>query len=83
MSLNIKDPETDALAREVAELAKESLTEAIKTSLAERRDRLRQRRADETLVRDLLEIGRRFSALPVEDERSLEDMLYDEDGLPK
>lgn len=83
MSLNIKDPETDALAREVAELAKESLTDAIKIALSERRDRLRQRRADETLVRDLLQIGRRFSALPVEDGRSIDDMLYDEDGLPK
>jgi antitoxin VapB len=45
MGLNIKNPEVEALAAEVAELAGETKTEAIRRALAERRDRLRYRRS--------------------------------------
>ena len=41
MALNIKNPEVEELAREVAQLAGESKTEAIGKALAERRRRLR------------------------------------------
>ena len=40
MALNIKDPETERLAREVAELTGESKTAAVRTALRERRERL-------------------------------------------
>ena len=40
MALNIKDPETERLAREVARLTGESKTGAIRTALRERRQRL-------------------------------------------
>ena len=40
MPLNIKDPETELLAREVAQLTGESKTGAIRTALRERRARL-------------------------------------------
>ncbi len=40
MALNIKDPEAERLAAEVAELAGESKTRAVRVALAERRDRL-------------------------------------------
>ena len=40
MALNIKDPETERLAAEVAALAGESKTRAVRIALAERRDRL-------------------------------------------
>jgi antitoxin VapB len=58
MALNIKDPETERLAREVAALTGESKTGAIRTSLRERRARLAlQRPADnrEQALRALLE----------------------------
>jgi antitoxin VapB len=42
MALNIKDPETVALAAEVAELTGESKTRAVKVALEERRARLNQ-----------------------------------------
>jgi antitoxin VapB len=57
VALNIKDPETERLAAEVAALAGESKTRAVKVALQERRARLavggrtRDRRAD--LVRFL------------------------------
>jgi hypothetical protein len=40
------------------------------------------RRARE-LAHRLLQIGRECAALPVLDERSPDEMLYDEQGLPK
>lgn len=40
MALNIKNPEVEALADEVAQLAGETKTEAVRKALAERRDRL-------------------------------------------
>lgn len=43
MALNIKDPETVALASEVAELAGETKTRAVKIALQERRARLKRR----------------------------------------
>lgn len=40
MALNIKNPEVERLAAEVARLAQESKTEAIRQALADRRQRL-------------------------------------------
>lgn len=45
MALNIKDPTTEQLAAEVAELAGETKTGAVRTALAERRQRLLAARA--------------------------------------
>ena len=58
MALNVKNPEVERLAEEVARLAGETKTEAIRRALAERRRRLVYRqRADHpaTRVRDFLE----------------------------
>ena len=44
MSLSLKDPETDRLARALAALTGETLTEAIRRALAERLERERIRR---------------------------------------
>ena len=41
MALNIKNSEVERLAREVAELAQETKTEAIRRALEERKQRLR------------------------------------------
>src|SRR6266508_4372574 len=51
MAMNIKDPQTEALAAEVAALANETKTQAVRTALQERKERLqarqrRRRRAD-------------------------------------
>lgn len=54
MALNIKDPEVERLATEVARLSGESKTGAVRTALRERRERLalgggaRDRRAELT-----------------------------------
>lgn len=41
MALNIKDPETERLASEIAALTGESKTGAVRTALRERKERLR------------------------------------------
>jgi antitoxin VapB len=83
MALNIKDPRTDHLAREVAKQAGESLTEAIRTALEERLQRLSGRRRAATRREKLYDILHRVDALPRVDERSEEEILgYDESGIP-
>lgn len=46
MALNIKNSEVESLAAEVATLARETKTEAIRRALEERKARLSARRAD-------------------------------------
>ncbi len=86
MALSLKDPETDRLAREVARLTGESLTEAVRKSLAERleRERLRRGRPAKGLAEQLLEIARHCAALPDLDTRSPDEIIgYDEYGVPR
>jgi antitoxin VapB len=83
MPLSLKDPETDRLARQVAALTGETLTEAIRTALAERLARQqRQRGTAPGLANQLMAIGARCAELPDLDTRSPEDILgYDDAGL--
>ena len=84
MVLSIKDPETARLAREVARRTGETLTEAIRRSLAERLRRLTGRSAPTRLRDELRAIRKRASRLPVRDTRSPDEILsYDGVGLPE
>jgi len=84
VALSLKDPETDSLARQVARLTGESLTEAVRGAL---RLRLRdeqlkrgERPWDEARIDALIE---RYNALPLFDNRTDDEILgYDENGLP-
>ncbi len=84
MALSFKDPETETLARQVAALTGESLTQAVKGAL---RDRLRreqiargQRPIDRVAIDAILA---EVAELPVYDTRGDDDILgYDENGLP-
>ncbi|MFT4296891.1 MAG: type II toxin-antitoxin system VapB family antitoxin [Micropruina sp.] len=84
MALNIKDPATDALARELARATGESITEALRTALGERLARVRRQASVGSKATDLqryIDRGRRRELL---DERSAEEILgYDEHGLPR
>ncbi len=51
MALNIKDPETERLAAEVAALAHETKTRAVRVALTERRERLLRRSAGQRAER--------------------------------
>ncbi len=83
MALNIKDPETDRLARELAAATGESLTQAIQTAVRERHAKVRAGREAEQLVDFMNALSARSAARPVLDDRSAEEILgYDEHGLP-
>jgi antitoxin VapB len=83
MALNIKDPATDRLARELVAATGESITVAVRTAMEERLRRVRMSGAESALRADLDGIiarGRDRSARG----RDLEggDVEYDENGLP-
>lgn len=83
MALSIKNPEADRLARELAELTGEGLTEAILNALRERLLRERGRSATIPLGEELRAIAERCSKLPILDARSADEILgYDQAGLP-
>jgi antitoxin VapB len=83
MSLNIKSQEAHELATELARLTGESKTKAVTEAIRERLDREQRRHNKEALVAELLAIARRCAAHPRRDRRSLEELLYDERGLPR
>ncbi len=80
MAVRIKDPETNRLARALAEATGESITEAIRTALAERLERTRAVQYA-PLRASLQRIQERLATLPVLDPRAPDDKLYDEHGL--
>lgn len=84
LALNIRNPQAEALAAEVARLAGESKTEAVTVALRERLARLQQRRAAaRSLADELDEIALHCSQLPVLDTRSPDEILgYDDRGVP-
>lgn len=84
MALSIKDPETDRLARALAEATGESITEAIRRALEERLVRESERVSVERMRTDVRRVQERIASLPVLDSRSADDLLgYDEHGVPK
>jgi antitoxin VapB len=85
MPLSIKDPEADRLARALAQRTGETLTEAVIGALRERLDReLRKQQSIDSLVEDVMEIGRHCASLPLLDRPQPDEILgYDQNGLPR
>jgi antitoxin VapB len=84
MAVNIKNRETEHLARELAKRTGLSITDAITVALREQLAREEGRRTAPRTRDQLLEIGRRCAALPDLDTRSPEEILgYDDIGLPR
>jgi antitoxin VapB len=81
--LNIKNPEARALALELSRLKRTSVTAAVTEALRESLERAKRPSGREGMAERLLAIGEEFSRLPVVDPREPDEMLYDEDGLPK
>jgi len=81
MALNIKDPETDRLARELAELSGLPITAAVRDAIRERLDVLRSRsRASPPGLETIIARGRARATL---DARPEDEILgYDDRGLP-
>ena len=83
MALSIKNPEAERLARELARLTGESLTEAVTRALHDRLQRETGRGKDVALKDDVRRIQKRVARLPVLDPRTAEEIIGSgEDGLP-
>jgi antitoxin VapB len=83
MGMNIKSENTHRRAKELARIAGETIAEAVDRAVTERLERLRRRRNRKALAERLLKIGDQCSRLPVLDSRAPDEMLYDENGLPR
>ena len=80
--LAIKDPDTDALARRLASLTGEKITDAVRIALQERVDREEQCRNKATLA-ELKALVEEFHRLMVVDPRTPDEIIgYDDLGLP-
>jgi antitoxin VapB len=83
MALNIRDPEAQRLARDLAEATGETMTSVVIKALQERL-RVRQEVSRTERAARLMAHGKRFAALPVLDPRSADEIIgYDEVGLPR
>jgi len=90
MALNIKDEETHELVKELAELKGTSMTSAVKEAVrgeiererAQREGAAKQRKSRYEL---LMDFARTYAERVKDPVHSWEvnDLLYDEDGLPK
>jgi antitoxin VapB len=83
MSLNIKNLETHKLALLLAEETGETITAAVTEALRQRLEAVRRRRKRDSLLTDLIALGKRGAALAPGPHIDHADLLYDEKGLPK
>jgi antitoxin VapB len=85
MALNIKNPETERLARELARRRKQGITEVLTDVLrkeVERERRKPSRQDYDAFKRGIDEIVAHFNSLPVLDDRTDDEILgYNEQGL--
>lgn len=83
MALNIRNPDTEQLAADLAKQTGESKTEAVTRALRERLARLRREQQEQSLADELEAIAEHCAGLPVIDARAPDEILgYDERGLP-
>jgi antitoxin VapB len=84
MALNIKNEQTQRLAKELAKLTGESMTAAVTGAVRERLERVRDARGS-GLSDQLMKIGKDCAAHLREPFRTVDhgELLYDEKGLPR
>ena len=84
MALNIRNPEAEKLAAELARQTGETKTEALVKALRDRLVRVRRERSRRRLADELEEIAEHCASLPVLNDRSADEILgYDHAGLPR
>ena len=85
MGLNIKNPETYELAKELSALTGESMTAAITKALQERLERVRtdEKARIEAKVEKIMRMVRESGPSHGMTSQDIDTMLYDDRGLPK
>jgi antitoxin VapB len=79
VALHIENPELERLVRELAEATGEPIDEAMRGAV---RARLQQARDEAAFLDRIHALQAKVRELPVYDDRSPDEMLYDHDGLP-
>jgi antitoxin VapB len=82
MSLNIKNEKAHRLAQELARATGESMTVAVSEAIRERLERVRGK-SEKGMAEKLMKIARASGPLWKKPYVSIEELLYDEEGLPK
>ncbi len=82
MSLNIKNENTHRMAQELARATGESMTVAVSEAIRERLERVRGK-SKKSMAEKLMKIARESGPLWKKPYVSIEELLYDEKGLPK
>lgn len=82
MSLNIKDPEAYRLAKAISQATGETMTHAVIEALRERYERITKRNP-EHLASDVRAIAKRAASFIKRSDVEHDELLYDENGLPK
>lgn len=84
MALSIKNHDAEILARKLAQQTGETITEAIRTALEERLQRVSGQRRPMRLAEQLNQIALRCASLPIIDKHREDEILgYDRKGLPR
>ena len=84
MPISIKNPETELLARKLAALTGETITDAVRLSLEQRYEQVKRAKSGRSMVQDLRAIVAETSKLPVVCAMTDDELLgYDEFGAPK
>ena len=84
MALNIKDAETDRLARELAAATGETITVAARRAIEERLARVRAQESADQDADELEAVIARGRSRTMLDARAAEEILgYDDAGLPR
>lgn len=81
MGLNIKNEGVIGLVRRLARARNIDMTEAIRQAVEHELAASEERRS--ARIKRMRAIEERIAAMPELDSRPLEEILYDEDGLPK
>jgi len=82
VSLNIKDPEAHRLAQAISRATGESMTRVVTEALRERYARIEHHKGKAS-VQELLAIADRAAAHAKRPYVDHDELLYDENGLPK
>ena len=82
MSLNIKDQEAYRLAQAISHATGESMTRVVTEALRERYAKIEQRKGKASIA-ELLAISERASSHLKRPYLNHDELMYDENGLPK
>lgn len=84
MALSIKNPEVERLARELAEITGENLTEVICNALKQRFQKESGRKQPATISDEIRRMQERVDRLPRRDHRSDDELIgYNKYGIPE